>query len=658
LLFQHDLFNKTMEASADKKHLEWLGNFLENNKYQIIDDWCTKIHQEIPAYQKRPLQELKSTVNEHLEGIIHFFANDSYDKLHVFMQRIAPLRASLNFSLADIQKAFLSGKEVISDKLQIELQNNPHRLVLLLKALEKPFCRTIYEYSELYQNILLQQATEQEHKITKMREEQKFLQEISREKEKLELIIKAVGIDVALLNKNMEVEWSYSYLRDGKLLRNDRVGHPCSVLEWHEAGGCENCPAKRSFATRKVERGIAERIDSTGTKKTFQIVSRPILNGKGEVTHILEFVHEITNLCDLQQKLAEQSTIHSAIVNGSSHAFISINPDGIITSWNPAAEKIFGYPSQDAIGQPAKEIIPDLMAKIESMPTEQFDHELEIPCSKRDGCTILVEVKSTKIYSHENNRAGLSLIISDITEKRILEEKVLQAERMATVGQMASKVAHEIRNPLSSISLNSELLLDELESFDGVDTTEAKELLLSISGEIDRLVHLTEEYLNFSRLPRPKLEKHNINNLINEVFEFFNKELAQKNIVLTTMLEKDLPEIQIDKAQLRRVLVNLIRNSAEAMPAGGTITLQTESYDSRIAIKVEDTGEGIPEKHLHNIFNPFFSTKSIGTGLGLPIARQIIEEHGGQITCKSSVGHGTIFDIQLPLSLDKKLNNS
>lgn len=643
------MINQAVKIS-DSKTTEWIVHILRRDVDQIVSEWSERIHRQIPSYQNRPMPELLKTVSEHLDGIVDFFSSGHDDKLFSFMNKIASMRASQNFPLADIQKAFLTGKDVIYRHLLKNLPSGAPDVLSIFNALEEPFNKTIYEYAALYQQLMLEQAKEQERKLILMQEKQRYLQEITHEKEKLELIIEAVGIDVALLNKSMEIEWSYSYLKGGKLRRNDRVGHSCAVLDWHEAGGCENCPAKRSFITKKIESGIAERTGPEGDKRSFQIVSKPLVDENGQVTHVLEFVHEITDLCNLERRLAEQYKINSAIVNGSSHAFIGLDPEGKITSWNPAAEKIFGHPAYKVLGRPAAEILPELMSKIESQPPDSIEKEVEISCRQKDGCTLLVEVKSSKIYAQDGTEIGTSLIVSDITEKHKLEEKVLQAERMAMVGQMASKVAHEIRNPLSSISLNSELLLDELETFKNADTQEARELLLSIASEIDRLVNLTEEYLNFSRLPRPKLQPVDVNDLVNELALFFSEELAQKHIRISTSLNRDLPSIHIDKAQLRRALINLIRNSKEAIPAtGGDIILSTEWVDSKVVITVKDTGEGISEQAMKSIFNPFFSTKSFGTGLGLPLARQIIEDHGGQIACQSKVGQGTIFTIMLPV---------
>jgi len=638
----------------DQETSAWIVDFIKKNDCSIIERWAERLQEEIPAYRQRPKPELLQTIGEHLRGILQVFADNRYDDLKSFMQNIALLRAGQNFSLADIQKAFLTGKEIICVLAGENLHCDPEKLIAVYAALEQPFAQTLYKHAAIYEQLQIDLAKKQERTIARMQEEQRYLREIQQEKEKQEMIIEAVGIDVALLNRNMQIEWSYSFLRGGKLLRDDRIGHSCSVLDWHESGGCENCAAKRSLASGKIERGLAEKKDDQGRTRYFQIVSKPMSDDAGNITHVLEFVNEITDLCELQNRLAAQKEIHSAIVTASADAIIGLDSQSMVTSWNPAAEKILGYCEDQVLGQPVHELLPDLIGEIAASPGHNPAKPREAKLHSSNGKIILAEIRKSTIYDHAGQSIGTSLILRDISDRKRLEDKVLQTERMALVGQMATKIAHEIRNPLSSISLNSELMMDELAAFPSGEIREAKELLGSIASEVDRLVNLTEEYLTFSRLPRPQLAVCNINEIVKHLSDFVRPEMKQQKIKLTTVLDKHVPAVEMDKAQIRRAMLNLVRNSLEAMPQGGQLTLATEAVDSRITVKIHDTGEGISEANLKNIFNPFFSTKSTGTGLGLSIARQIVEEHGGQLTCKSKLGKGTTFSFSLPLKPKSK----
>jgi len=235
--------------------------------------------------------------------------------------------------------------------------------------------------------------------------------------------------------------------------------------------------------------------------------------------------------------------------------------------------------------------------------------------------------------------------MADAIQER--EHRLIRSERLATVGRMAAHIAHEVRNPLASIGLNAELLGDEI-----VDRgEEARRLVTSIIGEVDRLTEITETYLRFARLPRPKLERESIGAIVTSVVEMSRGELAQAGVELGVDIAPGLPDIGADEAQLRQALINLIRNAREAL-SGSTVRkleISVREVAGRIVVTVRDSGPGIGAPNLGKIFDPFFSTKERGTGLGLALVQQIVVDHGGQIEVASAPGAGTTFTITLPV---------
>jgi signal transduction histidine kinase len=222
-------------------------------------------------------------------------------------------------------------------------------------------------------------------------------------------------------------------------------------------------------------------------------------------------------------------------------------------------------------------------------------------------------------------------------------------ERLAAVGSMAAKVAHEIRNPLSSISLNTELLNDELVGYRGVDTSEAVDLLRAIAGEIDRLSRIVEEYLQFARMPRLDLEQVDLKDLAEQVLKFLGPEFERYSVVSEVDAPGTGPTVYLDRNQFRQVLLNLLRNSQEAMPEGGKVTIRLrEEADGGIEVVVVDTGIGLEPAQTQQVFDPFFSTKDTGTGLGLAFVQQVVLEHGGEVSCTGQPGRGAAFRIVLP----------
>lgn len=227
------------------------------------------------------------------------------------------------------------------------------------------------------------------------------------------------------------------------------------------------------------------------------------------------------------------------------------------------------------------------------------------------------------------------------------ERELVRSERLAAVGKMAAMIAHEVRNPLSSLGLNTELLEEELTP----EASEARALCHAIHREVDRLAVITEEYLAFSRLPKPKLADEPVNAMVGALAAFVREDLAIKQVTLTTDLAPAEPVARIDAAQIRQCLINLIRNAAEAVHAKGNghVTLRTRSAGPRIEIDVEDNGVGIPADVLPQLFDPFFSTKEDGSGLGLALTQQIVRDHGGDLRVDSLVGRGTTFTVSVPI---------
>jgi signal transduction histidine kinase len=231
------------------------------------------------------------------------------------------------------------------------------------------------------------------------------------------------------------------------------------------------------------------------------------------------------------------------------------------------------------------------------------------------------------------------------------ERELVRSERLAAVGKMAAMITHEVRNPLSSIALNTDLLGDELDKLGETDSQEARALCRAITYEVDRLTAITEEYLAFARLPKPRLAAESVNQVVESLATFVREDLASRGVELAVQAGTDVPRGLLDEAQIRQSLLNLVRNAAEALAAGGggTVTLSTRAgAPGRVEIEVADDGPGIAEDVQARLFDPFFSTKVGGTGLGLALTNQIVRDHNGDIVVKSEPGHGARFIVSLP----------
>ncbi len=231
------------------------------------------------------------------------------------------------------------------------------------------------------------------------------------------------------------------------------------------------------------------------------------------------------------------------------------------------------------------------------------------------------------------------------------EAQLLRAERLAAVGRVSAQVAHEIRNPLSSIGLNVEMLSDQLAEAQfksPADAKEAKDLIASVTREVDRLTEITEDYLRLARLPPPVKREEDLSRLVDEVVGFSREELERAGVGIELQNTEGPLTVSADEGQLRQVLLNLIRNAREAMAAGGTLTVSARAVGGTAEVELRDTGHGMTPEIIEKLFEPFFTTKQGGTGLGLSLSRQIVEAHGGRIEVQSETGRGTTFRLTFP----------
>ena len=242
---------------------------------------------------------------------------------------------------------------------------------------------------------------------------------------------------------------------------------------------------------------------------------------------------------------------------------------------------------------------------------------------------------------------------AEMQERKKIESAKIQAERLAMVGTMAAQVAHEIRNPLGSITFNLDLIhreIDKLIQPGGHSPNEARTLANEMRAEVRRIQRVIEDYLQFARLPKLQRQPVTLNAFLEKKLSFYSSELERENVKLCTHFDPALPTINADAEQLWQAMLNLIRNSRQAMPDGGELTIGTWRDGGRVLVRISDNGKGMTEEQLQKMFVPFFTTKKEGTGLGLALVQQIVTEHGGHVECESASGRGSVFTLFLPVA--------
>jgi len=267
---------------------------------------------------------------------------------------------------------------------------------------------------------------------------------------------------------------------------------------------------------------------------------------------------------------------------------------------------------------------------------------------------LLTAFRSSHYYLEQTVERRTAALRAEIEERKRLEHAKRQAERLALVGAMAAKVAHEIRNPLGSVSLNLDLIGEELNILPNSDarSDECRVLLREMRSQVVRIHEVLQEYLRFGRMPKSERAALSLKGLLEEKLNFLQPLLDEKHVQLRKTFDPDLPPVHADPEQLWEAFLNLIRNAVEAMPDGGNLTINTKKNGTAALVYISDNGRGMTDEEARNLFVPFFTTKSDGTGLGLAHTQQIINEHGGKIDCTTSPGKGSTFAIQLPLAVE------
>jgi signal transduction histidine kinase len=229
-----------------------------------------------------------------------------------------------------------------------------------------------------------------------------------------------------------------------------------------------------------------------------------------------------------------------------------------------------------------------------------------------------------------------------------MERQMLQHKQLAAIGKMTSQIAHEINTPLAALGLNVSYLQAEVARHLDGGNPEIEEVSRAIAEEIDRLKRVVNDYLRFSRLPQPSLAETSLREAVEIFLDFIEPEARKLGVQSEIHLGHDPAYTRLDPDLFRQAFLNLVRNSFEAMPEGGTLRVTLEGDNDDWVLRLEDTGGGIPADVLPHIFDPFFTTKKDGTGLGLAHTRRVIEQHSGTIECQSSPGQGTTFTVRLP----------
>jgi len=442
------------------------------------------------------------------------------------------------------------------------------------------------------------------------------------------------------------------------------VGKTCHQVFYQTDEPCSPaiCPFSKVITEKKWQ-SILRRTEFDGNEEVWvDRMFSPILDDNGNVKFVMECVRDASRVITLEKRSIHIRQFLDKVIQSSPNAIISADRDGNILIMNQAAEKLFGYSMEEAIRtKNAEDFYPFGKAKeiMRKMKNKNFGGEGKLSATQVDvvnaaGETIPVEMTANIIYEGDKEVASTG-IFYDLREKLAAEKKlkealvqIAQSEKMASLGQLAAGVAHEINNPLTGILLYANLALERLDQADPL-----RKYLESVVNDTDRCKDIVKNLLSYSRQASPTKEIFQVNSLVEESLNLIRHQKRFFNIKLVKKMSKDMMLVHADKNQLSQVIINLVMNAIDAMERKGTLTLQTlcDKPNKKAYIEVSDTGCGIPKENLLKIFDPFFTTKGSekGTGLGLSTSYGIVEENGGRISIKETSPMGTTFSLEFPL---------
>ncbi|ARU60764.1 hypothetical protein CBW65_06425 [Tumebacillus avium] len=374
----------------------------------------------------------------------------------------------------------------------------------------------------------------------------------------------------------------------------------------------------------------------------------PVRNTQGEVIGISGTCRDISHIKRSEEELRKTKEQLEAIIRNSADAIWLVDLEERVLQINPAFEALFGWSEAEVVGKHLP-IIPDFLSEEiyrlhQEIKAGQSMRGYETQRICKDGRLIYVSATLSPVRNTLGEVIGFSGTCRDISQNKRSEELLIQTEKLSIAGQLAAGLAHEIRNPLTALKGFVQLMQVGQETH--------RKYLEVMESELSRIEMIVSELLVLAKPQANSFKRMDLVSILRDVLTLSETQAILHNVQIRAELLEELPEIDCDHNQLKQVFINFIKNAIEAMPDGGVIHISAEllaAEQPQIRIRVQDEGTGIPQEHLTHLGEPFYTTKTKGTGLGLMVSKKIIEGHRGRLEITSEVGMGTTVDVYLPL---------
>ncbi len=352
-------------------------------------------------------------------------------------------------------------------------------------------------------------------------------------------------------------------------------------------------------------------------------------------------------------KLAREKGFLETLFNTLQEGILVVNAKGRISYANAAAGRLLGFDPETSRGEPIARHLRDLdWERIGSADNDEWrkvvSQEIEVFYPQHRFLSFYIV---PMVEEDSDLVSGMALILRDVTERRQQTATAIESEKFSALSLLAAGVAHEIGNPLNSLNIHLQLIERELPDLPPATATRMQEDLRVARDEIGRLDGIIQQFLRAIRPTKPDLKRASINAILGESLALLDRELKDRDILVERELDKDLPRLLMDAGQIKQALYNVIKNALQAMQAGGILRIRTTVAAHSVVVEVIDSGQGISAEQIGRIFEPYYTTKQQGSGLGLMIVQRIVREHGGTMDIESDEGHGTTVRIKLPLEV-------
>jgi PAS domain S-box-containing protein len=491
---------------------------------------------------------------------------------------------------------------------------------------------------------------------TDITEHKKAEDALRKSESKYRTLLENLPQKIFLKDKNLVyVSCNENYAGDLEIESNEIAGktdydfYPKELAEKYRADD------KRIMKSGKKE-DIEEEYVKNGQKVYVHTVKTPVKDENGNVVGVLGIFWDITERKTAEIAIQDAREYVESIVATVREPLIVLDKELRVISASRAFCLTFKVTPEETEGLRIYEVgnqqwnIPSLRRLLEEiLPSNTTFDDFEVDyCFPKIGRRVMF-LNARRIYRGSDHTQMILLAIEDITEKKLLQEELVTSEKLAAIGQLASVVGHEIRNPLGVIKNSAYFLNMKLK--DAADEKVVKHLKI-LEKEINSANLIISDLLGFASKKTPTLDKTDLNETVKNTLSYIT---VPENIKVEIKLG-EIPKMLLDKEQVQRVCQNLTLNAVQAMPEGGKLTIQTTKQDDSANLIVRDTGVGIPKENMPKLFTPLFSTKAKGIGLGLAICKQIVESHDGNITVESRVGEGSTFTVKLPIRTEKEIS--